>query len=102
MVRVFVLDFDSLPAKPAEAYSVLRFRLRKMVPFDVEHAGVSYQVLSENRTECKVLAAVIPGPMLAEYEARCAPPATSPALCCPPAWPPWKPSTRWKPCWLPT
>ncbi|MGA2671724.1 MAG: hypothetical protein ABSE99_00740 [Terracidiphilus sp.] len=69
VVRVFVLDFDSLPAKAAEAYSVLRFRLRKMVPFEVEHAGLSYQVLAENKTECKVLAAVIPGPILQEYEA---------------------------------
>ena len=48
---------------------MLRFRLRKMVPFDVEHAGVSYQVLSENKSECRVLAAVLPGPILAEYEA---------------------------------
>ena len=69
LVRVFVLDFDSLPAKPAEAIPVVRFRLRKMVPFDVEHAGVSYQLLSESKSECKVLAAVMPGPILAEYEA---------------------------------
>jgi type IV pilus assembly protein PilM len=67
-VRVFVLDFDSLPAKSAEAIPVLRFRLRKMVPFDVEHAGVSYQVLSQTKTECRVLAAILPGPVLAEYE----------------------------------
>jgi type IV pilus assembly protein PilM len=69
VVRVFVLDFDSLPAKAAEAIPILRFRLRKMVPFDVEHAGVSYQILLETKTECKVLAAVLPGPVLAEYEA---------------------------------
>ncbi len=69
VVRVFVLDFDSLPAKAAEIFPVLRFRLRKMVPFDVEHAGLSYQVLTESKTECKVLAAVLPGPILAEYEA---------------------------------
>jgi type IV pilus assembly protein PilM len=69
LVRIFVLDFDSLPAKPAEAIPVVRFRLRKMVPFDVEHAGVSYQVLEQGETECKVLAAVMPGPILAEYEA---------------------------------
>ena len=69
VVRVFVLDFDSLPGKAAEAIPVLRFRLRKMVPFDVENAGVSYQVLVETKTEVKVLAAVIPGAVLAEYEA---------------------------------
>jgi type IV pilus assembly protein PilM len=48
---------------------VLRFRLRKMVPFDVEHAGLTYQILSESKSETKVLAAVIPGPILTEYEA---------------------------------
>jgi len=68
LVRVFVLDFDTLPAKPAEALSVVRFRLRKMVPFDVEHAAVSYQVLSKSETELKLLAAIVPGAILAEYE----------------------------------
>jgi len=67
-LRVFVLDFDSLPSKVAEAVPVLRFRLRKMVPFDVEHAAISYQILPGTKTECRVLTAVIPGPILAEYE----------------------------------
>ena len=69
VVRVFMLDFDSLPAKLAEAIPVLRFRMRKMVPFDVEQAGVSFQMLSQTKEECKVLAAIIPGSVLAEYEA---------------------------------
>lgn len=68
VVRVFVLDFDSLPSKPAEAVPVLRFRLRKMVPFDLEQASVGYQVLAQSKSETKVLAAVLPGPILAEYE----------------------------------
>ncbi len=68
-VRVFVLDFDSLPGRAEEAVPVLRFRLRKMVPFDVEHAGVSYQILSESKNECRALVAVLPGLILAEYEA---------------------------------
>ncbi|HEY6488806.1 MAG: hypothetical protein WCC26_14940 [Terracidiphilus sp.] len=67
-VRVFMLDFDALPAKAADVIPVLRFRLRKMVPFDVEKAGVSYQVLSESKNECRVLIAVLPGPILEEYE----------------------------------
>jgi type IV pilus assembly protein PilM len=69
VVRVFLLDFDAMPAKAAEALPILRFRLRKMIPFDVEHAGISYQMLTQDKTECKVLAAVVPGPILAEYEA---------------------------------
>ncbi len=68
-VRVFVLDFDAFPAKAAEAAPVLRFRLRKMVPFDAEQAGIGYQVLSQTREESRVLAAVTPGPVLTEYEA---------------------------------
>jgi type IV pilus assembly protein PilM len=68
LVRVFVLDFDTLPAKAVEALSVVRFRLRKSVPFDVEQAAVSYQVLSKDESELKVLAAVVPGAILAEYE----------------------------------
>jgi type IV pilus assembly protein PilM len=68
-VRIFVLDFDSLPPRTADVLPVLRFRLRKMVPFDVEKAGVSYQVLSEDKNECRVLIAILPGPILEEYEA---------------------------------
>lgn len=75
-VRVFMLDFDSLPDKPADALPVLRFRLRKMVPFDVEHAAVSYQRIAHIASPgeaangvIKVLAAILPGPILAEYEA---------------------------------
>ncbi len=68
-VRVFMLDFDTLPARASEAVPVLRFRLRKMIPFDIEHAGVRYQVLSQDKAEWKVLTAVLPGPILAEYEA---------------------------------
>lgn len=67
-VRVFVMDFDSLPSKASEVLPVLRIRLRKMVPFDVEKAGVSYQVLSTTSSEYRALVAVLPGPILHEYE----------------------------------
>jgi type IV pilus assembly protein PilM len=69
VVRVFVLDFDALPAKKTEALPILRFRLRKMVPFDVEQTGLSYQLLSQTETECKVLAVILPIAILEEYEA---------------------------------
>lgn len=72
--RVFVLDFDTLPSKLEEAIPVLRFRLRKMVPFEVEHAAVSHQVLPQNGSSAaagplRVLVTVMPGASLAEYEA---------------------------------
>ncbi|MGA2250083.1 hypothetical protein [Terracidiphilus sp.] len=66
--RVFVLDFDSLPAKVAEALLVLRFRLRKVAPFDVDQSAVSYQVLSQEKHSVKVLATIMPSTNLHEYE----------------------------------
>lgn len=68
-LRVFVLDFDQLPSKSTEALSILRFRLRKTVPFEVETASIGYQVLSNSKNECRVLVVVVPGTVLAEYEA---------------------------------
>ena len=67
-IRVFMLDFDALPSKPAEVVPVLRLRLRKMVPFEVEHAGIGYQVLRQAGGTYKVLTAVLPGSILSEYE----------------------------------
>ena len=66
--RVFVLDFDTLPTKAAEVLPVLRFRLRKIVPFDVEHSAVSFQVLSQQKNAVKVLVTIMPEAILAEYE----------------------------------
>jgi len=68
-VRVFALDFDSLPDAPADVLAVLRLRLKRVVPFDVEAAKISYQPLSQVDSSCKVLAVVIPGSVLNEYEA---------------------------------
>jgi type IV pilus assembly protein PilM len=66
--RVLLLDFDELPSRRQEALSVVRFRLRKMVPFDVEGAAVSYQVMAEKNDQLSVLVTVMPADVLAEYE----------------------------------
>jgi type IV pilus assembly protein PilM len=66
--RVLLLDFDTLPGKRAEALPVVRFRLRKMVPFEVESAAVSYQVMGERDGQLSVLVTVMPADVLAEYE----------------------------------
>ena len=71
-VRVLLLDFDALPSKPAEALPIVRFRLKKLLPFDVEHALVSYQIMSSERSLLRVLAVAIPQEVLAEYEAAIA------------------------------
>lgn len=66
--RVLLLDFDSLPAKEAEAMPVIRFRLKKLVPFEVDAAAVSYQVMSSAKDAVRVLAVAMPKDVLEEYE----------------------------------
>ena len=67
-VRVLLLDFDMLPAKLSEALPIIRFRLRKLVPFEVEDAAVTYQVMPGKPGLVRVIVAVCPGEVLAEYE----------------------------------
>jgi type IV pilus assembly protein PilM len=67
-VRVLLLDFDALPSRPAEALPVVRFRLRKLIPFEVEDAAVSYQVMTSAREAVQVMAVAMPRELLAEYE----------------------------------
>jgi type IV pilus assembly protein PilM len=67
--RVLLLDFDELPSKRSEALPVVRFRLRKTVPFDVENAAMSYQVMAQKNGQLSVLVTVMPADVLAEYEA---------------------------------
>jgi type IV pilus assembly protein PilM len=68
-VRVLFVDFDQLPSKTAEALPVVRFRLKKLLPFDAEDAMVSYQVMSSEKGSIKLLAVAMPKIVLEEYEA---------------------------------
>ena len=47
-VRVMLVDFDTLPTDHEEALGVVRFRLKKSLPFDVEKAKVSYHAQKVN------------------------------------------------------
>jgi type IV pilus assembly protein PilM len=66
--RVLLLDFDTLPAKLSEALPVVRFRLRKLVPFEVDDAAISYQITQQNAEEARALVTAMPQSVLAEYE----------------------------------
>lgn len=66
-IRVVLLDFDALPVKPEEADPVIRFRLKKSLPFDVEQAVLSYDVTRSNGN-IRVVAAVSPREIIEEYE----------------------------------
>jgi type IV pilus assembly protein PilM len=66
-VRVVLLDFETLPAKPEEAEAVVRFRLKKSLPFDPDDARISYHSQSSGKA-VRVVAAVVLKTVLEEYE----------------------------------
>ena len=66
--RVLLLEFDALPNKLSEALPLVRFRLKKLVPFDADDAMVSFQVMSQSKQMVRVLAVAIPRDVLSEYE----------------------------------
>jgi len=66
-VRVALLDFDTIPGNRQEAEGVVRFRLKKSLPFDVEKAKVSYDAQSST-TGVRVIAAVALSSVVEDYE----------------------------------
>jgi type IV pilus assembly protein PilM len=67
-VRVVLLEFDTLPADSEEAASVVRFRLKKSLPFDVDKARVSYHS-QKSKDGIRVVAAVSLASVVEDYEA---------------------------------
>src|SRR6266852_802403 len=66
-VRVVLLDFETLPAKRDEAEAVVRFRLKKSLPFDPNDARISYHAQSTGKG-VRAVAAVVLNTVLQEYE----------------------------------
>jgi len=67
-VRVVLLDFETLPSGQEEAEGVVRFRLRKSLPFDVDKAKVSYHAEAAG-DGVRVVAAVALKNVVEDYEA---------------------------------
>jgi type IV pilus assembly protein PilM len=71
--RIGVLDFDSFPAKAEEQVALIRFRLKRSVPFDVESAAVSYYPQAPNHhgkgKKLDVVVVVAPLEIIAPFEA---------------------------------
>ena len=68
--RVAVLDFDAFPVDRSEQLALLRFRMKKSVPFDVDSAMVSFA--PQNRAgggKVEVLTAVMAAEIVGRYEA---------------------------------
>jgi type IV pilus assembly protein PilM len=66
-VRVMLLDFEALPAKHDEAEGVIRFRLKKSLPFDLDKAKISYHAQPAT-SGVRVVAAVALNSVVEDYE----------------------------------
>ncbi|HEY2498977.1 MAG TPA: hypothetical protein VGK24_18080 [Candidatus Angelobacter sp.] len=66
-IRMMLLDFEALPTKADEIAPVIRFRLKKSLPFDVDQATLSYDIIRTNGV-IRAVAAVSPREIIAEYE----------------------------------
>jgi len=67
--RLVVLDFDSFPSDPKEQLALVRFRLKRAVPFDVETAAIGYWAQPAENRKTAVLAAVASLEIVSRYEA---------------------------------
>lgn len=68
VVRVFILPFESLPRGSEEALPLLRWRLKKSVPFDVEETVVSWMRQQGRDGKLEVMAAIARQRIIREYE----------------------------------
>lgn len=69
VVRVFILPFDTLPRRASDALPLLRWRLKKSVPFDVEETVVSWMRQGGREGGLEIVTAVARQPIIREYEA---------------------------------
>ena len=68
VVRVFILPFDTLPRRADEALPLLRWRLKKSVPFDVDETVVSWMRQTGKEGALEVVTAVARQRIVREYE----------------------------------
>lgn len=67
--RIAVLDFDEFPSDRKEQLSLVRFRIKKSIPFDVESAALSYWAQPAGGKKHDVIVAVAPLEIVTRYEA---------------------------------
>jgi type IV pilus assembly protein PilM len=67
--RISVLDFDHFPSDAKEQAALIRFRLKRSVPFDVESAALSYWPQTLGHKKVEVVAVMTPLEIVSRYEA---------------------------------
>ncbi|HEX9637631.1 MAG TPA: hypothetical protein VGB99_08865 [Acidobacteriota bacterium] len=60
IARATLLEFESLPARREERIELLRWKLKRITPFKIEDARISYQELAPNHGHRRLLAVAAP------------------------------------------
>lgn len=68
VIRVFVLHFDVFPRKAEEAIPILRWRLKKSVPFEAEETVISYMRQSPRDEGVDIVTGLARLRIVREYE----------------------------------
>ena len=68
VVRVFILAFETLPRRAEDALPLLRWRLKKSVPFDVDETVVSWMRQEGRDGKLEIVTAVARNRIVREYE----------------------------------
>jgi type IV pilus assembly protein PilM len=67
--RIAVLDFDQFPSDAKEQSSLVRFRIKRSVPFDVDSAAMSYFAQPGEKGRVDVVVVIAPLEIVSRYEA---------------------------------
>ncbi len=68
VVRLFILSFEGLTRRSQDALPLLRWRLKKSVPFDVEETVLSWTRQTGNGGNLEIVTAVARQRIIREYE----------------------------------
>ena len=68
VIRVFVQHFEEFPRSPEEAIPMLRWKLKKSVPFEADETVISYMRQAPRQSGVDVLTAIARLRILREYE----------------------------------
>jgi len=69
VARVTMMSFEHLPAKAADVEQLIRWQLKKSMPFPIEEAQISYFVVKGSAPGQTVVATAARRDVLAQYEA---------------------------------
>lgn len=67
-VRISILDFETLPANRKEQESLIRWKMKSLLPYPAEEARMSFEVSAKEPEGIQVAVMAIRKSVLAEYE----------------------------------